>query len=82
MVENSTCESFELLKTLDLPYIPARADKPTSSKPITSESPNTTVHLEPVPANVAHNVLKLSQVYLRTKAVVQLIGPRIQFGPP
>ena len=34
IMEDSTCESFEPLRTLDLPHVPAHVVEPKSSKPI------------------------------------------------
>ncbi|KAL6005315.1 hypothetical protein ACLOJK_005879 [Asimina triloba] len=66
LMEDSTCESFEPLKTLDLPpHVPARVAESESSKPITSESPNSTTEpvSPPVPASV----------YSRRKVIPELI---------
>ena len=64
MIENNTCESFEPLKTLDLPDVPARMaePEPNSSKLESSESPT----------NVSENFPRFSQVYSRRKAVPEL----------
>ena len=54
MLEDSPCESFELL---DLPHVSTHGDEPKSSESITPESPNFTT--EPmsslVPASVTRN---------------------------
>lgn len=42
MMKNDTCEYFESFITFDLPYDPARADKPKSFKLVISKSPNPT----------------------------------------
>ncbi|KAL3537106.1 hypothetical protein ACH5RR_000472 [Cinchona calisaya] len=76
-MEDNTCESFELLKTLDLPHISARIVEPKSSLPITSESPNSAPQpMSPNsklrPASVTHSSPKFSQVYSRRKTIPEL----------
>ena len=70
-MEDSTCESFEPLRTLDLPYVPGHVVEPKSSEPITSKESNSVTESmsSPIPASVTH---KLSQVYSRRKAAPEL----------
>lgn len=86
-MEDSPSESFEPLKTLDLPHVPARVVEPESFEPTTSESPHSATEpvsspvpasvthesvSSPVPASVTRNFPRFSQVYSRRKAAPEL----------
>lgn len=75
MMEDSNCESFEPIKTLDLPQVSAHVVESETSDLITSESPNFTI--EPVspliPASARQKLPRFTQVYSRRKTVLELI---------
>ena len=72
-MEDSTCESFEPLKNLDLPLVPTHVIKLESSGSIISESPNYATKLvspsSPIPVSVTHTFPSFSQVYSSKKAI-------------
>ena len=55
MMEDSTCESFEPLTTLDLPPVPIHAIEP-KSPPASVTEPESS----PIPASVTHNFSRFS----------------------
>ena len=65
MMENNTCESFEPLKTLDLPDILAHMVEPElkSSKPLIYESPKSSSKPSLIPTSVIENFPRFSQIY-------------------
>jgi hypothetical protein len=71
MMEDSTCESFKPIKTLDLTHVPARVAKPEFFDSITYESPSSITEPETslVPTSVNHNFTRFSQVSSRRKAI-------------
>ena len=73
MMEDSICESFEPLNTLDLPHVPAHLVEP-NSPPI----PANVIEPEPqpdssfIPTSVTHNFPRFSKVYSRKKVILEL----------